>query len=176
MNLNVLKNEEKQMNLIMFCVNMGIPIAAFSFVMLFLGGTAKDASIFIMALIAIPTKLFEKQLGAFAKYIYVSIMPVVGAIVIVFANDGKFGAMTQAYFLILILAVAYYDKRVVISNAVITVAVNAVAMIIFPKSYLLMHNLPVWIFIMIVFFLGVATALMIAMRTYHLFETVEVKE
>ncbi len=176
MNLNILQNEEKQMNLIMFLANTAIPVVAFFFVMLFLGGTMMDAIVFLMSLFGILTRIFEKKLGKLAKYIYVSILPVVGAVVIVFANDGKFGAMTQAYFLILVLSIAYYDKSVVLVNAIVTVAVNAVAMIIFPGSYLLMHNLPVWIFIMLVFMLGVMTAYVISMRTYRLFETVETKE
>ena len=73
-----------------------------------------DAIVFLMSLFGILTKLFEKKLGRIAKYLYVSILPVVGAVVIVFANDGKFGAMTQAYFLILVLSIAYYDKSVVL--------------------------------------------------------------
>mgnify|MGYP001027132241 CR=1 FL=1 len=176
MNLTILQNEEKQMNFIMFLANTAIPVVAFTFVMLFLGGTIKDAIVFLMALFGILTKIFEKKLGKFAKYIYVSILPVVGAIIIVFANDGKFGAMTQAYFLILVMSIAYYDKSVVLVNAIVTIAVNAVAMILFPSSYLLMHNLPVWVFIMLVFMLGVMTAYIISLRTYKLFETVETKE
>lgn len=176
MNLNVLQNEEKQMNFFMFLVNLAIPIAAFSFVMLFLQGTAKDAIVFLMALFGILTRVFEKQLGSRAKYVYVSIMPIVGAIVIVFANDGKFGAMTQAYFLYLVLSIAYYDKSVVLANAIVTVALNAIAMIIFPSSYLLMHNVPVWVFIMIVFVLATTAAYIISQRTYRLFNTVETKE
>lgn len=176
MNLNVLKNEEKQMNLIMFLANVSIPIVAFSFVMLFLNGTGKDAMIFLMALLGILTRLFEKKLGSLAKYIYVSILPIVGAIVIVFANDGKFVAMTQAYLLILVMSIAYYDKSVVLVNALATIIVNAAAMIIFTDSYLLMHTLPVWIFIMLVFMLAVITAFVISARTYRLFADIESKE
>lgn len=176
MNLKVLKNEEKQMNLIMFLANVAIPVVAFTFVMLFLQGTIKDAIVFLMAVGSILTKVFEKQLGALAKYIYVSILPTIGAVVIVFANDAKFGAMTQAYFLISVMSIAYYDKSVVLVNAIVTIVVNAVAMIIFPSSYLLMHNLPVWIFIMLVFMLNVITAFIISARTYKLFEMVENKE
>lgn len=176
MNLNVLKNEEKQMNTIMFLANVGIPVVAFTFLLLFLDGSAKDASIFLMALLAILIKVFQKKLGSLAKYLYVSILPVVGAFVIVYANDGKFGAMTQAYFLILVMSIAYYDKSVVLVNALVTIIANAAAMIMFTDSYLLMHNLPVWIFIMMVFLLGVITAYVISARTYKLFSDVETKE
>lgn len=49
MQLELLKNEEKQMNLIMFLVwGFLIPIAAFAFVMIFLSGTAADATILII--------------------------------------------------------------------------------------------------------------------------------
>lgn len=43
MKLNVLQNEEKQMNLIMFFANLAIPIVALGFVTLLLGGGPKDA-------------------------------------------------------------------------------------------------------------------------------------
>ena len=176
MNLNVLKNEEKQMNFIMFIANIAIAISAFTFVLLLLGGTIKDSIVFLMALFSILTRIFEKKLGSLAKYIYVSILPVVGPIIIVGANDGLFGAMTQAYLLILIMSIAYYDKSVVLVNAAVAVIFNALAMIIFPSSFLLMHSLPLWIFIMIVYLLGVGVAYVISMRTYKLFETVETKE
>lgn len=172
----VLENEERQMNRIMFLTMVGIPVAAFGFVMLFLGGTAIDAIVFLMTVFAGIVKLLEKQLGALAKYLYVSIMPIVGALVIVIANDGKFGAITHAYFLVMCMSIAYYDKTVVMVTAAVTIAVNALAMVIFPGSYLLLHNLPVWVFIAIVFLLMTLTAYIIAGRTYSLFVSVEAKE
>lgn len=176
MKLNVLQNEEKQMNLIMFLANLAIPVVALGFVTLLLGGGAKDAIILLMAAGGIVVKVFEKPLGSMAKYLYVSLLPIVGPIVIVYANDGRFGAMTQAYFLILILSIAYYDKRVVLTNALVTVIANAAAMVLFTDSYLLMHNLFIWIFIMLVFFLAAGTSFVISSRTYRLFEDVEQKE
>lgn len=176
MKLNVLQNEEKQMNLIMFLANLAIPVVALGFVTLLLGGGAKDAIILLMAAGGIIVKVFEKPLGSMAKYLYVSLLPIVGPIVIVYANDGRFGAMTQAYFLILILSIAYYDKRVVLTNALVTVIANVAAMVLFTDSYLLMHNLFIWIFIMLVFFLAAGTSFVISSRTYRLFEDVEQKE
>lgn len=176
MNLDVLKNEEKQMNMIMFLANVGISLVAFFYVLFFIDGTMKDAVVFLMAVFAVITKIFEKPLGKFAKYIYVSILPIVGAIVIVFANDGKFGAMTQAYFLILILSIPYFEKTVIIVNAIVTIVVNAIAMVCFLDSYLLMHSVAIWIFIMLVFILGAITSGFISVRTYSLFKVVESKE
>lgn len=176
MKLNVLQNEERQMNFIMFLANIAIAISAFSFVYLFLQGTAKDAIIFLMILFSVLIKIFEKKLGHIAKYLYVSILPVVGPIIIVYANDGKFEAMTQAYLLILIMSIAYYDKTVVLVNAAVTIIFNAVAMILFPASYLLMTNTFVWIFIMIIYLLATAAAYIISARTFRLFADVESKE
>lgn len=176
MNLNVLQDEEKKMNLIMFLANVAIPTVAFFYVLLFIEGTIKDAIVFLMAVLGILVKIFEKPLGKWAKYLYVSIMPIVGAIVIVFANDGKFGAMTQAYFLILLLSVPYFDKSVVMVNAIVTVAVNAIAMICFLDSYLLMESIPIWIFIVLVFMLGATIAYFVSARAFSLFHAVETKE
>ncbi len=135
-----------------------------------------DAIVFLMAVFSILIKLFEGKLGKWAKYLYVSVMPVVGPIIIVGANDGRFGAITQAYFLVLIFAIAYYDKSVVLVEAVVTVVWNAILMVISPSSFLLMHNLPIWIFIMIVFLLGTVAAYVIAARTYSSFLNVEKQE
>lgn len=59
----ILKNEEVQMNKIMFLIMLFIPVAAFSFVMLFLQGTGIDAVVFVIIGMAILIKLFEKKLG-----------------------------------------------------------------------------------------------------------------
>lgn len=177
MQLEVLKNEEKQMNFIMFAVwGLLIPIAAFAFVMLFLQGTIKDAAILLMVVYAVLVKLFENILGSKSKYLYACIMPVCGAITIVIGNDGKFGAMTQAYFLATVMVIAYYDASVVRVNAIATIVANVIAMLVFSQAYLKMHSLIVWIFILIVYVLEVVTAYIIAGRTFSLFANVEKNE
>lgn len=176
MQLNILKNEEKKMNTFMFFVYLIIPIAAFSFVLLFLEGTTVDGVVLLMALASILTKLFEKQLGNLAKYVYACIFPVFGVLVIVITNDGKFGAITQAYFLGLILSIAYYNARVVRVNAIVTIVANSAAFIVFPKAYTKLHSVVVWIFIGIVFVLAYLAATLITKRTYQLFEQVEKNE
>jgi len=176
MKLDLLKNEEKQMNLIMFLVNVAIPFVAFVFVKSFLDGDIKDAIIFVMAIGSIIVKVFEKLLKKYAKYFYVSLMPISGAITIVYAGDGRFGAMTQAYFLILILSIAYYDKTVVIVNAIMTIAVNVIFAIIYPQQFLIMDKPAVWIYILLEFILAAGIASIITYRTYKLFENSEEKE
>lgn len=176
MQLNILKNEEKKMNTYMFLVYIIIPIAALGFVLLFLDGTAIDCVVLLMALASILIKLLEKPLGGLAKYLYASIFPVFGMLVIVITNDGKFGAITQAYFLGLILSIAYYNVKVVRVNAIMTLLLNGLGLIIFTDSYKKLHTIIVWIFIGIVFILAYITATLITKRTYQLFEQVEKNE
>lgn len=176
MESNVLKNEENRMNNVMFAIIVLVPIVAFAFVMIFLDGTAKDSIVFIMVAMAIILKIFQKKLGWLAKYLYICIFPVCGAIVIAFTDDGKFAAMTHAYFFGLILSIAYYNVKVVYANAIATIVVNTIAMIISPHSYLLLHNLAVWIFILLVFLLCILTAALVSMNTNKLFITAELEE
>ena len=173
----LLRNEEKKINFIVFLMwGVFIPIAACSFVMLFLSGTVVDLVVIFMVLSGVLIKLFENKLGPIAKYLYTCLMPFWGAIVLVVTNDGKFAAMTHAYFLATVTAIAYYNLSVVKVNAIVTVVVNVVAMIIFPEAYLKLHNLIVWIFILVVYLLVVLMAGFVSSRTYSLFGDVENKE
>ncbi len=176
MESQILKNEEKRMNLIECLVNIGVPTAGFIFVMLFVQGTWIDAIIFLWPLASILVRVFEKQLGGYAKYFYVSLSPLFGALTIAISGDGKYGAMSHVCFLALLLGIAYYDVSVVKVNSIVTVIANLVAMIIAPSGFLKMHSIIVWIFIMIVFLLCVMGAIIITSRTCKLFCVVEEKE
>lgn len=176
MQLEVLKNEEKQMNRIECFVNIGVPVAGYLFVMLFIYGTWIDAIVFLWPLASVLVRVFEKKLGEYAKYLYISITPVFGALTLAITGDGKYGAMSHVYFLALLLGIAYYDVSVVKVNAVVTILSNLVAMLIAPGGFLKMHSLIVWIFILIVFLLCVMGTLVITSRTYQLFCVVEEKE
>lgn len=61
MDLSILKQEEKQMNFIMFIVTVVVPIAGFAFVMLFLQGTIADVSVFSILALSLLVRLFEKN-------------------------------------------------------------------------------------------------------------------
>lgn len=176
MNENILTNEEKRMNFIMFLATIGVPVAGFTFVMLFLKGTIMDVSVFSMTVCGLLVKAFEKSLGSKAKYLYTSIFPVCGAITIIVGNDGKFGAMTHVYIFGLILAIAYYDVSVIKVNAIVTVVANVLGLVIFSEAYLKYHSIPVWIFIIIVYLLSAVAAYLISNVTYQTFEVVAQKE
>ena len=176
MNVTLLKNEEKQMNLIMFVFMDIIPIVAFVYVLLFNGAKARDAIALSMIGCSLLIKLFEKVLGKYAKYLYISILPVMGAVTIVAGTPAVFGAMVEAYFLILFLAVPYYDLSVIKVCAGVTVTVNVLAMILFPQAYFAMYTLPIWIFIWMVYALAIIVAVFIVVRAHAMFSAVEKKE
>ncbi len=173
---SILSNQEKTMNFILFLVTIGVPVSACTFVILFLQGTFVDAIVLLMAAGAVLTRLFEKKLGKYAKYLYVCSMPFWGTLVIIIADDGKFGAMTQAYFLWLILSIPYYDTSVVKATSITTLVTSTIGMILFPASYFKMHNLIVWIFIGIVFILASVSAYLVSAQSYKLFAEIEEKK
>lgn len=176
MELKILKNEETRMNLFECLVNICVPIAGFIFVMLFLKGTWIDTVVFILPIAGILVRVFEKQLGKYAKYCYVSIIPIFGAATLAITGDGKFGAIPEVYFLGLLLGIAYYNVSVIKVIAINTILANVIAMILAPTGFLKLHSIIIWIFIMIVFLLCVAGALLITSRTYQLFCVIEEKE
>lgn len=168
--------QEKKLNRVMFVIwGVMLPIAASSFVLLLLDGDVKDFSAYTMTLLAVLVRMFEKQLGEKAKYCYCCLMPIAGAVIMVVDGEGRFGAMTQAYFLATVMLIIYYDLNVLKWNAIATIGANLVAGILFPSAYLSLHHLVVWIFISIVYVLLVITISFIIKYTNGLYVNVEEK-
>lgn len=176
MDLKILKNEEKRMNTIMFWFLAIIPVVAMTYVLLFNGGTVKDTVVLIMVVCDIIVKIFEKPLGKYAKYCYIGILPIFGVVTIVCGTPAAFGAMAEAYFLVLFLAIPYYDLSVVIWCAAVTVIPNVIAMFIFQDAYLAMYTFAIWIFVWMVYILAIAATVMIVNRARALFLNVEQKD
>lgn len=176
MELEILKNEEKRMNMILFVFLDVIPIVAVVYVLLFNGGSGRDAVALAMVAASLLIKVFEKKLGAYAKYMYISVLPLFGALTLGVGTPGVFGAMVEAYFLVLFLAVPYYDLSVIKVCAAVTIGVNTIGLIIFRQAYLSMYTLPIWIFIIMVYVLAIAAAAFIVFRARSLFAAVEMKE
>ena len=176
MELEILKNEEKRMNMILFVFLDVIPIVAVVYVLLFNGGSGRDAVALTMVAASLLIKVFEKKLGAYAKYMYISVLPLFGALTLVAGTPGVFGAMVEAYFLVLFLAVPYYDLSVIKVCAAVTVGANTLGLLVFRQAYLSMYTLPIWIFIIMVYVLAIAAAAFIVFRARSLFTTVEQKE
>lgn len=176
MELQILKNEEKRMNMLMFLVLLIIPIVAFFYVLLFNGGSIKDSIVLIMPIAGILIKVFEKSLGQYAKYLYLAVLPLFGAVTIVVGNDGVFGAFPEAYIWVLMLAIPYYDLSTIKTTVAATVVPNAIGLIFFSEAYLKMRAFSIWIFILMVYTLAVLVAVFIVVRARELFGTVEQKE
>lgn len=176
MDLEILKNEEKRMNLVMLGFLIVIPIVAFVYVLLFNGASARDGVVLLMTVCGLLTKVLEKVLGRYAKYLYIASLPVVGCITIIAGTPGCFGAMVEAYFLVLFLAVPYYDLSMIKVCAAATILPNIVGLLLFPKAYSAMYTIPIWFFVCMVYILAIIVAVLIVQRAHSLFETVEKKE
>lgn len=176
MELQVLKDEERRMNLVFFLFLLAIPVVAFLYVLLFNGGGLRDSVAVVISLGSLIVKALEKMLGDKAKYLYVSLLPLIGAFILVLGTPGVFGAMVEAYFLVLFLSVAYYDLSVVKVCAAVTVIANALALILFKDAFLCMYSPAIWVFILMVYALAVAVSVFIVLRTRSLFAMVEQKE
>ncbi len=151
MELQILKDGEKRMNLVFFLFLLAIPIVAFLYVLIFNGGSIRDIVAVLITVGSLCVKALEKPLGAKAKYLYVSLLPLIGAVVLVLGNPGVFGAMVEAYFLVLFLSVAYYDLSVVKVCAAVTVVANAIALVLFKDAFLCMYSPAIWVFILMVY-------------------------
>lgn len=169
MELEVLNEEEKRMNFILFVFMLIIPMTATAYVMLFNNGTWIDLVALSMSAISLIVRLCEKALGKYAKYIYLSIMPVMGAVTIVVGNDGVFAAFPEAFLLLLMLAIPYYNLNTIKSTASATILANLVGIIIRPGAYLQMRSLSIWVFIVMVYSLAIIVACFIVIRARKLF-------
>lgn len=176
MQSKLMENQEKRINFIMFLVNVFLPFIGFCFVMLFLHGDFKDSFIFIISAAAILIRLLEKLLGRYAKYLYVSITPILGGLTIGYLGGNKYGTIIYCYFLMLILAIAYYNKKVIIVNAFITIISNCIFGVVYLKSFLMINNLTVFIVIMLEFIISTAMAAVVVDGMYKLFINIDKKE
>lgn len=176
MELESLKNQEKKMNLLMFLLDILLPILGFLSVKIVLHGTVRDAVALIGIIPAILTKLFEKKLGKYAKYFYISILPALGGLMTGYPNDGAYTTISQTYFIMLIFAIAYYDKTVVIVDAVVTFITNIVFGAIYPHGFLLiLPGLQQWLFLGGEFLATSLLAIIVANKAHDLIYNVEQK-
>lgn len=171
-------SEEKIVNNIMFIYIVGVAIAGWGFVMVFLNGGVREYIFLLSCLGAILTKVFEKQLGDKAKYVYACIPPVIGAITAAVCNtndSASYVCLTHYYFVTTLLLVPYYEQKLLRVNTIVTIVVNAGMMIIFPAGFLKLHNLIGWIFTGIVYVILFLACSFISYRTITLFGVVEEK-
>lgn len=163
----------------MFAYILGVAISGWGFVMIMLNGGVRECIFLLSGVCAIVTRVFEKQLGSKAKYVYACIPPVIGAITAAVggsSDSAGYVCLTHYYFVATLLLVPYYEKKILKVSAIVTIAVNAVLMLIFPAGFLKLH-LPIgWLFTGIVYVILFAACCFIVHRATVLFGMVEDKE
>lgn len=175
----MMSNNERVGNNVLFAYCCIIAVAGWGAVALFLNGGIRECTFLIGGLIAIVTRIFEKKLGSNARYVYACIPPVIGAItcsVCSTSSSDSFVCITHYYMAAAVLLVIYLDMQVIKINAIVTVAANAICMIIFPAGFLKLHKLIGWLFILLFYLILVAGSVFICYRTNMLFGMVEQKE
>lgn len=163
MKSTLLKIDEEQMNHISFLAGVFVDCMGVLFVMIFLEGTIQDLKGLVMCPFCILLKFLEKKLGDWAKYAYM-LVPLSASFVEILCNDGKYGAITHLYFFWIVIAIAYYNKKVVLFYGIVSVVGNMILISIFTESFEHLHNLTVWAYIGMVFMISVGVAWVIAER------------
>lgn len=179
MQLQSIRDNEKVGNNVLFAYCCAIAVAGWAAVALFLNGGLRECTFLFGIVLAILTKVFEKKLGNAAKYVYACIPPVMGAItcsVCSTSDSDSYVCITHYYMAATVLLVLYLDMKVIKVNAIVTVVLNAICMIIFPAGFLKLHKLIGWVFILLFYLILFAGCLFICYRTNMLFGIVENKE
>lgn len=178
MELQSTTKDEKLVNNIIFVYILGVAISGWAFVMLFLNGGIRECIFPLSGLCAILTKVFEKQLGSRAKYVYACIPPVIGAITAAVCStpdSDSYVCLTHYYFVATLLLVPYYDLKLIRVSTLVTIIVNAGMMIAFPAGFLKLHGIIGWIFTAIVYIILFAGCTFISYHTNVLFGMIEQK-
>lgn len=179
MQIQATKNEDKLVNTVMFIYILGISIAGWTFVMIFLKGELQEAIFLLTGVGAILTRIFEKKLGKKAKYFYACIPPIIGAITVAIGStsaSGGYVCITHYYFVTTMLLISYYDLKLIKVNVIVTIVANAGLMILFPTGFLKLHVLIGWIFMVICYLVAFFAAIFISSHSISLFKTIGVKE
>lgn len=179
MQIQSIRNEDKLVNKVMFIYILGISIAGWSFVMIFLKGGIQECTFLLTGFSAILTKIFEKKLGEKAKYFYACIPPIIGAITVAVGStsaSGGYVCITHYYFVTTFLLVSYYDLKLIKVNVIVTIVANAGMMILFPAGFLKLHVLIGWIFMIAIYLVAFFAAIFIGRRAIFLFGAIEEKE
>ncbi len=178
MQVQSIKNEEKLVNSIMFIYILGVAVSGWGFVMLLLNGGVRECIFLLSGVCAILTRVFEKQLGSKAKYVYACIPPVIGSItaaVCTTPDCAGYVCLTHYYFVATLLLVPYYEQKILKVSTIVTIVVNAGMMIIFPAGFLKLHHPIGWLFTGIVYIVLFAACCFIVHRATTLFNVVEEK-
>lgn len=169
----LLNLEEEEVNTIMFAAWMFLTIGAFIVVVIILGGPFKDWIALAVTVVGIVIRLLEKRTEWFkkyAKYAYLT-LPIWCTCGLVLDNEGNFAAVTQAWFFFLSLSVAYFEVKMVVYCAGITIGSTLAAMIIFPEAMFKLDMPAIWLYIFSVYMMAFVFSIVITKRMRRLLES-----
>ncbi len=172
-------NNEKFGNICLLAFICVVSVVGTLAVMLFLNGGVRELVFPLGGVFAIIIKICENKLGSTARYVYALIPPFIGAItnsVCSTPDSGSYIAITFYYMAATVLVTLYLDAKLLITNGIVTFAINLVMMIIFPAGFLKLHPIIGWLFFWIFYFILFIGCLINVYRTNHLFGVVEKKE
>ena len=170
--LNILEIEEDKVNQVAFIFATLAAIGAFIVVIVLLDGPPRDAMILIMPIFGILLRTLTKKvkwLQKYEKYVYMT-LPFWCTIILIVDGGGRFAAVTQLYFMWLILSIAYYDVKMVLFCSVFTIFCTAGAVWLFPEAMFKLTNLTLWFYILTVYIMATVLAAIIAKRMRNLLE------
>ena len=92
------------------------------------------------------------------------------------ASSDSYVCITHYYMAATVLLVIYMDNKLIKLNAILTIVLNVIGMLIFPAGFLKLHKLIGWVFILLFYLIAVAGCYFICYRTNMLFGMVANKE
>lgn len=170
--LNILNAEEENVNTIMFIAWVFLTVLAFIVVVVFFNGSFRDGIALVVTAIGILIRLLEKRtiwFRKYAKYAYMT-LPIWCTIGLVVDNEGKFAAVTQAYFFYLALSIAYCDVKMVLCCAGITMLSTLGALVCFPEAMYKLDSPIIWVYIFLVYIAAICFCVALAQRMRRLLE------
>ncbi len=171
----ILNFDEDTANTIMFIMGMLVPVIAFIVVVGFLNGTLQDWTALLIAIICILFRILEKKTKWFkkyAKYAYVTI-PFWCNCVLIIDNEGRFAAATQVYIMYLMASIIYYNVKVTLWCALLTISSTVASIILFPDAMLKMDEISIWFFILVIYIMAIIFAVIISKRIRHMVKEIK---
>lgn len=164
--------EEEWVNRIAFFFATLAAVEAFVVVVVILDGPPRDSIILVMPFFGILMMILERRTTWFkryAKYAYMT-LPFWCSIILIIDGGGRFAAVTQLYFMWLSLSIAYYDVKMVLFCSAMTISSTAGAIILAPEAMFKLDNLTMWIYILTVYMMATALAIVISWRMHRFIE------
>ena len=170
--LNMIDVEEERINTMMFYLGMIIAIGGGIAVMGFLGGTAIDLSVSLIVVAFLIFRIMEKYalwFKPYAKYAYLTLPFWVNCLLVI-TDNGKYAGATQVHFMFIIVALAYYDVKMILWYAGVTIISTAAAYIVRPSALLQLVKPGVWGYILFIYIITVIIAVVMARHMRYMLE------